>query len=115
MDKFRSELLEALQRLAESPAEQEAYLRKLDVGIDELALEYDDLFHLVDAKFRTGELGASEREALSTLSKVLDDMSGPKNADLWTTDALQHRDEWREVRRLAGKALAVINRVSAAT
>jgi len=37
MDQFRNELLEALQRLAESPAEQEAYLRKLDVGIDELA------------------------------------------------------------------------------
>jgi hypothetical protein len=96
-----------LQRLAAEAPAQQAYLQKLDIDADEFALEYDDLFRRAEARWRAGELTQIEYDALKALNTLLDAMSGPEKAALWTVDALQSRPEWIEVRRLAGKALVL--------
>jgi hypothetical protein len=106
MDNYKSELSDVLRRLAAPAPEQQAYLQKLGVDADELALEYDDLFRLADERWRNGELTQNEYDVLKTLNTLLDTMSGPERAALWTIDALQSRTEWIEVRRLAAQALA---------
>jgi hypothetical protein len=105
MNNYKTSLAEVVSRLADSSSKQEAYLERLGVGVDELALEFDDLFRLAGGKLQAGELAAHEYDALSALDKALQDMSGPARAELWTVDALRNRSEWAEVRILAGKAV----------
>jgi hypothetical protein len=96
-----------LGRLAAEAPTQQAYLQKLNGTDDQLALGYDDLFRVADARLCDGEITQIEYDALKELHTLLDAMSGPEKAALWTVDALQSRPEWVEVRRLAGSALAL--------
>lgn len=59
---------DVLRRLAAEAPVQQAYLQKLDVDADELALEYVDLFRLADARWRNGELTQNEHAALKMLN-----------------------------------------------
>lgn len=84
---------------------QVAYLTDLGVAplADELALELDDL--LEAALSDPDLLDVSQREALARLDDMLKRMSGPENAELWTTTALEDAAEWREIRDVAQTAV----------
>ena len=95
----------ALERLAASPEEQEAYLRRLGVlpSVDELALELDDAIAGI-------EVGNSRaKAAIQRLDEHLDAMSGEHQASLWTPAALRDASEWATVRTLAREALAALD------
>ncbi|HEY1178485.1 MAG TPA: hypothetical protein VGF17_20200 [Phytomonospora sp.] len=94
-------LIGALALLAAEAPAQISWLDRHDVPVDELALEFDDAFHLVSI------LDADEAAvaALREIDAALSAMSGPARAAHWTTEALAADAEWREVRRLAGACL----------
>jgi hypothetical protein len=89
-------LLSAVMALAQPPEEQAATLREMRV--DELALDLDaQPWHEEPEPLRT---------ALNQLDALLDSMSGPDNAHLWTLAALPG-PEWDAVRQAARRALAI--------
>ncbi len=96
-------LVSALEHLAMPADAQVRYL--IDKGVapsaDELGLEFDDAL-------AGAPLSDAERSQLRALDGYLSRMSGPTHASLWTTEALQSRSEWVEVRRLALQALGSI-------
>lgn len=101
MDSYRKELLKTISMLAQPWQKQKEYLNHLRVGVDELALEYDDLARLADVKRQAGELAENEYDVLRALDNLFNSMSGSKNTHLWTLDALRDRVEWEDVRCLA--------------
>jgi hypothetical protein len=103
MEWREKQLLEVVKRLAAPPDEQVAHLRGLGSfpSLDELALEFDDVFGPPGSTPPAGEWA----DALKRLAAMLSAMSGPENADLWTPEAL-HGAEWAEVRELAREAIA---------
>jgi hypothetical protein len=94
--------------LALPSADQVAWLMSLEVEVDccdELALEFGDGYLLVAQFVDRGFLGDAARLAVSRLSELLNEISGPENERLWRTEALEVAPEWYEVRRLARDVL----------
>jgi hypothetical protein len=104
MDGLRRLLVEALNRLASPPAEQEAYLREFGTWpmSDELALDLDAV---AEAPIR--DLPVEARRQIRALSALLKSMSGP--SPLWNGPSLYTAPEWAEVRELARRALAAMD------
>jgi hypothetical protein len=100
-------LLSSVEVLAAPAARQIGHLAPLRLGtmVDELALEFDDIY--VVAAPIMDELGWSGavESALALLDAQLRSMSGQAHASLWTTDALVFAPEWSKVRELAAIAL----------
>jgi hypothetical protein len=100
-----AQLRSAVGRIAEPAVDQIAYLTDLGVAplADELALELDDVLGVALAD--QDLLETPQREALTRLDDTLKRMSGAENSELWTTTALEHADEWSELRDVARDAL----------
>lgn len=103
-----SMLRAATTRLAAAPAAQIAYLDGLGTqgSADEIALEFDDAFGAMEQLVAAGVLTSEAAEALQKVDRSLADLSAMQ--DIWTFDALRTREEWRDVARLAGRALALL-------
>lgn len=105
-DYVRQELERTLRNLAAPAAEQTSYLTRLGTApsVDELALEFDDVFRrLTDSGLHT-KLGQA-KESVAAVNRMLADISGEFHEQLWTTAALERRAEWTRIRELATKAL----------
>ncbi len=97
MNQAISEFRRVLSLLAADADAQEDYLHRLQIAtsLDELALEWDDVFTVVrpmlpeQAKASSDELDA----ALNAMSHG--------DRSLWSVSALRSRLEWRQVRELA--------------
>lgn len=111
------QLRRAVRYLAAPATEQMAYLDRLlspvagggsaaAYGNDELALSLDDLFFASDDMISHGELTEVEAAAIRPLDGLLTELSGEQNAPFWRREALVDDERWKEVRSLAGKALA---------
>lgn len=72
---------------------------------DELALEFDDGFKMINAFIEADIVPKKALDSLQLLDRRLGKMSGPENASLWTLGALETSPEWKEVRELAGRCL----------
>ena len=103
-----STLWDAVLNLALPASEQLAILEAVGDGqaVDELALDYDDNFWVVNEAESQNELTPDELSALRSLDRQLDQMSGEANAENWTVEALRFADCWKEVRELAAVTLA---------
>ena len=101
------ELLVYLTRLADSADAQVKYLKDLGVYplVDELALEMNDVVGLLELLARDGLLTEDQANAIRSVDRKLDQMSGEENAALWTPQSLQSSPEWAEVRSLAKRAI----------
>ena len=101
-------LWDAVLNLALPASEQLAILEAVgdSQAVDELALDYDDNFWVVNEAESQNELTQDELSALRSLDQHLDQMSGEANAKNWTVEALRFADCWKEVRELAAIALA---------
>lgn len=104
------DLRQILTRLASGPDAQLQYLASLGrdrvaPGVDELALELDDVAPMLPQVVTAGHLTNQGAQAVEAVSDRLARMSGQKHAELWTPDALRTSDEWSSVRRLASEAL----------
>ena len=93
-------LIEAVEHLAAEPAAQQAYLASLGVpdGIDELALEFDDIAAARDDMRESAELTPEEHRMLRLIDDLLKNMSQKANMDIWTPAALVASAHWAEVR-----------------
>lgn len=95
----------ALQQ-ATLPAEAQIARLKDWCVADEVALDVSNWIgwavQCPDAK-----LTDQQRSGLIELDSLLDRMSGPHNAHLWTDEALRSRPEWVEVRQMACSALTL--------
>ncbi len=100
-------LWDAVLNLALSANEQLAILEAAGDkrAIDELALDYDDNFWVVNEAKSQHKLTQDELAALRSLDRHLDKMSGEANAKNWTVEALQSAACWQEGRDLATLAL----------
>src|SRR2546428_13023609 len=96
------QLRDSLAILAAAPQDQAEYLRRTGVGVDELALELDDVAEAVVA---SGWLHDEAATAVRKVESRLTEMSGEANAQLWIGPALFGAPEWGEVRKLAAAAL----------
>jgi hypothetical protein len=95
--------LRAIARLALPASTQIDYLRAIGAApsADEMALEFNEGFVLVPQFVDAGWLSASDTEALRELHKILAEMSGSEQAELWTEDALRNASAWENVRTVA--------------
>jgi len=108
----RAQLLIDSLTLLSSPADaQLQYLRHLGdrIGVDELALEYDDIAAAAEDMRQSSELTAAQCDAAQRLRKYLMSISGASNWSLWTPEALYSASEWAEVRRMASEALLLLS------
>jgi len=103
-------LADALSMLACDADVQLKYLCELGTpeGVDELALEYDDIAAAADTMLQEGDINERQHNSVKKLTEWLKRMSGPANAHLWTVEALRSAKEWSYVRTLADKCLALL-------
>lgn len=101
---------EALYWIAEPYDKQIEHLKEMKVwpGVDELALELDDVAPIVPEALERGEISSEIELAVRRVSDKLGEMSEQENAHLWTPDALASSGDWEAVRSLALKALRQI-------
>ncbi|WP_020105412.1 hypothetical protein [Nocardia sp. 348MFTsu5.1] len=94
-------LVSVIRRLASPAADQIAFLDRLDVGVEELALQFTDLTTSMPH-------GLSEtcRGDLRRLDQLLAEISEPDRSALLVFDALESAPEWARVRTLAHTFLA---------
>ena len=103
--------------LASPAGEQTAYLDELmstatgggsatSYGNDELALEFDDIFHASRDMIRHGELTEYEAALIRPLDDLLTRLSGEHHAYVWQREALDADSRWDEIRTLAQSALS---------
>lgn len=78
-------------------------------NVDELGLEFDDGYLLADQWLEAGWLPEASRAPIAALNQTLDQMSGERNAALWTREALAHHQAWCEVRDLAFAVLVTLS------
>ena len=111
------QLRQAIAVLAAAADAQAAHLDRLhapltgggsaaDYSNDELALEFDDVFHAAEHMIDAGELTPWQRDAALPLDHILKTLSSQVHADLWKRDALWTDVRWEEVRAIAKQALA---------
>ncbi|HEY2352913.1 MAG TPA: hypothetical protein VGH83_10385 [Candidatus Acidoferrum sp.] len=74
-------------------------------GVDELALEYDDIAAAADSMCEGGEIDIQERDCVIKLNAFLSEFGGQNKAHLWTPEALHSAPEWEQVRRMAADCL----------
>ncbi|MET7533300.1 hypothetical protein [Streptomyces goshikiensis] len=93
--------LRVLDRLGAPPEEQVAYIRRVDVGTDELLLEFDDVVFGAKAMLYDGLLSASEFEALRRV-EVRAESVDAGGTGIWTDAAVAEAAEWPALRSVAG-------------
>lgn len=77
-------------------------------NIDELGLEFDDGYVLLDQWIKAGWVDQKSLVPIAALNTRLDEMSGERNAALWTRQALAQHQAWREIRELATAVLITL-------
>lgn len=77
-------------------------------NVGELGLEFDDGYVLLDQWVRAGWVDQKSLAPIAALNTRLDEMSGERNASLWTRQALAQHQAWREVRELATAVLITL-------
>jgi hypothetical protein len=69
--------------------EQLTHLKKLgDVGVDELALEYDDIARAAAHMVKCGEMTSRQCREIERLGELLEEMSCSENSALGTPEAV---------------------------
>lgn len=70
-------------------------------NVGELGLEFDHGYLLLDQWVEAGWVDQKSLVPIAALNTRLDEMSGERNAALWTRQALAEHQAWRDVRELA--------------
>jgi hypothetical protein len=100
-------LRQVTEILAGSAEAQLAYLRTLEVGPDELALQFDDAYIVLPLLRDEGLVSDEARWALDEVDAQLAAMSdGPP--EMWDDEALTGAPEWARVRELARRAVELL-------
>ena len=110
-----NKLRDALQRLAATPEEQDAWLTDIfsdvfgdeakNTHCEELALELHNLLVASSYLIETGQASKSQIEAVQPLDNYLESLSSQKESGFWAREALFKDKRWELVRQLAKDAL----------
>lgn len=101
------DLTRVIQLLAASSPEQQQHLQALGSwpALDELGLEFDDIYAVVPQLLGRREVSAEAVQAIDELNAIL--AQSPSGSVLWTEGALD-RPEWVQVRESASRALQLL-------
>ena len=97
-------LREALQALALPAEAQLRLLPRFAEDVDDLVLNFDHCWRAATAD-HAGRLTAAQSDALGAIDRLLDDMSGQRNAGVWTRAAVRDDARWARLRSAAREAL----------
>ncbi|MFH1022842.1 MAG: hypothetical protein V1809_05590 [Planctomycetota bacterium] len=97
------EFIASLRRLSLPAEGQLASLPDGCCKADELALDFDNFW-----RTESVVIPAEAKSLVVELDQTLSSMSGSKNAELWTDDALRTRPEWEDVREKARRILKIM-------
>lgn len=101
---FWKELHSNLKILSSSYVVQRQYVENIrNVGVDELALEFDDVWKPISAQIKKTSEYEKFYQYLISLDSHLDLMS--KNKNIWTFESLEQAKEWESLRSLANACL----------
>ncbi|TDZ96173.1 YrhB domain-containing protein [Mycobacteroides salmoniphilum] len=98
-DRWSTRFELAVERLGQSARVQRKYLQRLRVGVDELALEFDDLF-LPDRLSLTND----QEETARQIDRLLGEMNDAPDTGQWSLTGLSD-PRWAVVRSIAQSLL----------
>ena len=100
-------LVITLRALGASPDEQIERFPNVVARPDELALDFDDAYLLLQ-QCQQLDLSAAQRDAVADVDRLLAQMTGPERRALWTEAALRRAPEWGRIRSAARTALRLL-------
>jgi len=106
LENVKEELQRVLHNLSSPYDVQVNYLKTLGTypEMDELALEFDDVFCLLQLEANPYSLSFELIDILKKLDAILDENSGDANRDFWDIE-VSGQSEWEIVRRISKEAL----------
>ncbi len=104
-DTSLTRLRHALQALALPAERQLPLLPGFVQEVDDLVLSFEHWLGIVQAD-KGVRLTKTQRQALAAVERLLDEMSGQRNAHLWTRASLKDGEPWVLLRQAAHQALA---------
>ncbi|MEU6819351.1 hypothetical protein ABZ921_01885 [Streptomyces atriruber] len=103
---FRRRLLiESLTVLAADAPVQVGWLEKHRVMADEIALDFDHAFRMVEMLVREEQVSRGAVPGLCAIDLIFSEMSGAENAGRWARTALSTDEGWAQARQLARRIL----------
>src|SRR5439155_2727910 len=103
-------LKSSLQILASDPPDQVAYTRRLGVGIDELALEFDDVGPARPTLMDAGLLTSDQSDAVAAVDRQLTSMTRA-GAARWTDRAVFEGEDWKRTASTSTKCVSKIEMI----
>ncbi|MEU6549750.1 hypothetical protein ABZ915_05570 [Streptomyces sp. NPDC046915] len=104
-------LEQALQTLAGSADQQLGYMRRAEVGADEMALEFDDAFRVASGVVSEGRLARFVVQVVRPVDEVLAVMTDSSREE-WSERAVVESVSWGRLREAARTALACLREES---
>lgn len=103
------QLIALLKILAADPKDQIKYIEKLGTMplLDEFALELDDMLWVLDYCPKENILNCDFIVYVREISSTFREMSQSIDKSLWYVESLYNREEWKKIRLLANKAIAL--------
>ncbi|WOX19972.1 hypothetical protein [Streptomyces solicathayae] len=98
-------LMEALTVVAAPVSAQEAWLKKHGVETDEIALDFDHAFRMVEGLMEEGLVSRDVLPDLRMIDSIFDEMSRDESPNRWAATALSSDAEWIRARGLAQRVL----------
>ncbi|MDT0331474.1 hypothetical protein [Nocardiopsis lambiniae] len=98
-------LIDALAVVAADASDQTAWVDRHEVVVDEIALNFDDVFRMLEIPIEQRQIDESVGDALREIDTLFMIMSGQGNSDRWTRSALSSDKGWNQARRLARHVL----------
>lgn len=98
-------LVQSLTVVAADPSAQLAWVDEHGVPTDEVALDFDHAFRMVESLVNDGEVGREVLPELRAIDAIFAGMSGRENSDRWSREALAVDPGWGEARELARRVL----------
>lgn len=102
---LRRLLINSLAVLAADATVQTAWLDRHDVIVEKIALDFDHAFRMAGRLIENEQISEATATALTRIDALLTGMSGQKQAERWTRDALASDEGWNQARHLARQVL----------
>ncbi|WP_157840069.1 hypothetical protein [Streptomyces megasporus] len=103
-DVFLRDLRRSLEQLSWNAERQFAYVDDLGVDVDEIALEFDDLFRIAESMATQGLISTDFFTRLKGIDSQLSTMTR-KGAEVWEREKVKSSKEWETLRKLATETL----------
>ncbi|GLV91687.1 hypothetical protein Slala04_31410 [Streptomyces lavendulae subsp. lavendulae] len=100
IQRFHMWTMRVLNHLGSIPESQITHIRTLDVGTDELLLEFDDVMNTAKARRFDESLSEEDFNLLQKIDSAADAVACA-GAEIWSEESLRSAPEWEELRKVA--------------